>query len=343
MMTDLGNTFKNSELRRNFLMSILQNEKINAVDIGGANGLQPHWMRMYNNMRALIFEPGLDSHKNLLKLFEGKIVSGDFNVLCAAISDTGGRRTLFLTNVPTGSSLLKPNESSVYVQGSAYFLPFMETSIDTVTLGQSLKENNFPQPDIIKLDVQGLEYQILKSLSAHIFDQALLYELEINLLDAYLGQESFQKYMDLFDEKGYQLLDLRTNRGSIPIDGNLSHYAQNLGKLPDFAPSIAKRLGEVDAIFIPKYEQIDKRFSAVQIKKLIALLAVFNFFNEALFLTKEGTDKGIFTHEEAQAMRLNLKGLHDVMRSELKPFESFLIKQNGFIWAQYMHVPYPSF
>lgn len=339
----LGRPADNREKRAWLLNKLTGSVKINAVDVGGANGFQPHWSRMYDNLHALIFEPGEESYKQLEITYRDKVLASDFILSQDALSETGGPRTLYLTNVPTGSSLLRPNRDSAFVANSSYFFPLREISVQTGTLTAALAKYNFPQPDIIKLDVQGLEYAIIKSMPQRLLQNICLYELEINLLDAYEGQTPFSEYLRFFDDLGYQLLDLRTNRGSIPVDGGLDHFEKVLGSESRANPAVAVRLLETDAIFIPKYEKILQSYSTEQIRKLIAILCVYNFFHEALLLTHMLLNAEMISAADQAMMNSHIETLYSIMRKELKHYERQLRLNQGHVWAQYMEVPYPSF
>lgn len=157
------------------------------------------------------------------------------------LSYDGGVKTLYVTNVDSGSSLLKPviNRSVEHrVVNRNYFFPIKEVEIDTRTLASIVDAKSSDVPIILKLDTQGTELSIIKSIEERIkMNQVLGFELECTLLATPImeGSSKFWEVCKYLEEFGYELLDLDVIRS-----GSILGQARIKGK---------SSLSECDAVF----------------------------------------------------------------------------------------------
>lgn len=138
-----------------------------------------------------------------------------------AVGSEEGTFSFFLTNVRTGSSLLRPIFSdSVRLRFGEelwnYFYPCEETHVDVVRLSSAISSFDHGQPRILKLDTQGTEFAILKSESERIRSGQLIgVETESSLLAVplYEGATKFHELQEWFEGLGWELLAFHVNRG----------------------------------------------------------------------------------------------------------------------------------
>ncbi len=127
--------------------------------------------------RVLSIEP----QERLLPVIRQNILlNGLSNVslLNAAISNTPGSAELFLTSdINSGGS--------GFHRHSKYSLPTQ--TVQTLTLEQALDQHQLPQVDLMKIDIEGFEYEALLG-SPHVFQnhriKALALELHPHILEA---------------------------------------------------------------------------------------------------------------------------------------------------------------
>ncbi len=82
------------------------------------------------------------------------------------LSGTGGRHTLYVTNVDSGSSLLEPVITASMarrMRNLDYFFPLRKVEIETLTLVDVLAVSPPGVPVFVKLDTQGTELSILSA------------------------------------------------------------------------------------------------------------------------------------------------------------------------------------
>lgn len=211
------------------LNSILGGQKINFIDVGGAVNLQPHHNKLIGNAIFYVFEPDVRSYNSLVETVSRYSHPEDFFYINKALSGKDGKRTLYLSNVPTGTSILKlDTESLLYSEKNDYFFPMKEMEIDTFSLSSILKERKLPYFDAIKLDVQGAELEIIKGIDSAMLEDVNLIELEIGFHNIYLEQTDFSDVCAYMKENGFELFDLRINRTSIPNTVDIYHIIKNI-------------------------------------------------------------------------------------------------------------------
>ena len=139
----------------------------------------------------------------------------------AALGEVEKEANLFITSAPACSSLLEPNfqflenfpvkdwfhvEQSICIKVDSYF---------------NIHNTHFlPQPDIVKIDVQGAELDVLRGFGL-ILDGVTCVELEVNLERLYKNQPTLSEVYDFMSSKGFALRDLKPQG---PFEGLAIEY-----------------------------------------------------------------------------------------------------------------------
>jgi hypothetical protein len=131
-----------------------------------------------------------------------------------AVSVYGGQEELNITRDPRRSSLLEPNRTVVARYGSAADFEVRERRAVPATTLRALTEEHGAF-DVLRLDAQGLEYQLLSSDLATV-GKAGWIEVNGGLVDNYVGQYPLTVIAPLMHGVGYSLLELDT--AARPID-----------------------------------------------------------------------------------------------------------------------------
>jgi FkbM family methyltransferase len=192
------------------------------VDVGAAYYPHSKWLQFLNSPRTrwLAVEP---NEKNL-SYVKSWVWPAAISTCTTGLSATGGRQTLYVTNVDTGSSLLPPeipDSMRLRVTNLDYFFPVREVAIDTLTLAQATASMPGQVPVFVKLDTQGTELSILKG-AQELFDQQRILgiEIESTLLAHPLmkGSGKFWQVCEFLETQGFELLLLKPIH-SIPRSG----------------------------------------------------------------------------------------------------------------------------
>jgi FkbM family methyltransferase len=175
--------------------------------------------------------------------------------LCATgLSREGGRQTLYVTNIDSGSSLLPPivPESMKHrVRNHDYFFPVRELEIDTLTLTQVIQDAGGDAPAFVKLDTQGTELSILQGADALLRAHRIAgIELESTMLAQPImrGSGKFWQVCQYLEERGYELLHVKpihggSRFGKSSLKGSYRLFEEALSLLDDDA-EMAGRLKE---------------------------------------------------------------------------------------------------
>lgn len=83
-----------------------------------------------------------------------------------------------------------------------------QLDVETATIDAFCDEASIGHIDILKLDVQGAEYAVLKGAERMLDRHSIgVVYLEIIVAPTYSGQKSLQDYLALFASRGYELFD----------------------------------------------------------------------------------------------------------------------------------------
>lgn len=331
-------TLRLEHASRQAFSKLLGGEILSAVDVGGAVDLQPHWYKAVGNAEFHIFEPHPKSCAEIRARYSRSSFSRQFHVHEVALSGTGGRRTLFATNAPTGSTIIPLNLASPYVQkDNSYFFPLKEIPIDTVTLEKALP---IPAVDIIKLDVQGAELEILSGLGAKLKD-LLAVELELNLNNIYCSGSTMDNLWQFLCNNQLELLDVKVARDYLQRNGRKEALMKKLGFL-EWAPSVAAKSWELDVVAFRRPDSLLASRDKAAIRRLIACYCIYNFFLEALGLAEEAASHGILTSQEAADISEGVFQLKKSIDIDLEFLESFMSGTDRLQWSQYIWLRLPS-
>jgi FkbM family methyltransferase len=327
---------------------LLNGERLVAVDVGAAHGLMRHWATIDQVAHFYLVEPNPETSADLRRMYPGS----NLKVLPVALSGRGGKRTLNVTNVSTGSSLLPIDEAFVKQYCSRdYFFPVRQVELDTRSLQQAMDAENEPRVDLIKLDTQGTELEIFEGLGAARLDQVLAVELEVGMPGAYVGQAQLPDVQRFMEGRGLVLFDLRCNRTHRPKGSRFDFYQKEVFGVYANAPTISAQLFEVDAVYFRNPLPLIARKDAGAIRRLLAAYCMYNFFSEAHHVAEQTRLAGVFSPAEFDEAARAIVSWHndyhrrfyhspafDGLRRVLYHFAHATAPR----WAQYLYHEYPS-
>jgi FkbM family methyltransferase len=340
--------------------TILGSERMVGVDVGSAGGLQPHWRTYEGVVDFYLFEPHLESYEKLKAHFSVSSCPKSFHVLPIGLSETGGERTLYMLNCPTGSSLYPVNPASEFASpGNSYVYPIREVQIQTRCLNDVLNEQKVENVDIIKLDVQGAELEILHGLGDARRQRLLLAEIEVNIssgvtnnIGPYEGGPTWGQIDQMLTAEGMRLLDVSIARGYRPKDGDSDWYQREIFDVYQNSPSLSARTWEADVVYVRDWRQLVAERDASSIRKLAVALCGYRFFSEAYFIIEKAEESQIFDSDTASVIKSNIAIWHRggryfwQGRSAFWRFFRRALRMTGVSqllrWKQYMWFDYPN-
>jgi FkbM family methyltransferase len=169
------------------------------------------------------------------------------------LSREGGKQTLHVTNVDTGSSLLPPEiplSMKHRVIDQQYFFPVKKREIDTLTLEQALKDVPNSIPVFVKLDTQGTELSILQGAKS-LFDSRRIVgvEMESTMLaqPVMKGSGKFWQACEYMEQQGFELLivtPIHAPRRSGRNKPRMNTYLNECDAVFTLRPDVAQNLSE---------------------------------------------------------------------------------------------------
>jgi FkbM family methyltransferase len=285
------------------ISAILDGDDVIIADIGAANGLPENLRPLAGIARILFFEPDREAAKVLQRELVESGHAGA-QVLAVALAGTDGPRSFYITNVPTGSSLLKPGSEFFHTFGNPdYFYPVREVTVETRRLDGVLAENQLPRLDFLKIDTQGAELEILQGLGRVFTDQTLCVELEIGYPGSYVDQPGFGQLDAMITEAGFYLFDLRLASADRHHKGDGDYYRREIFHVAKNSQSITKRIGEADAVYFRRTDQVLAQKDAAVARRLMVMMCIYGFFIDAYILADDAQAAGLLSGEQAEACR----------------------------------------
>jgi FkbM family methyltransferase len=186
--------------RRNFEMKKWRYRKfqdllpvIHCIDVGASYYPHTSWWLMLGSRN--VHWTAVEPNEGNLGYIQNWPWDAQPTAITSALSEHGGTHILYVTNVDSGSSLLEPFIPESMSQrlgrkGFEYFFPIRQIQISTVSLSEVVADK-CDYPTFIKLDTQGSELSILRSLvNSKSKSKVLGIEIECSLLAQPLYRDS---------------------------------------------------------------------------------------------------------------------------------------------------------
>lgn len=157
-------------------------------------------------------------------LFEAMDSVGDlyeenkfFNYHLGVLSNEDGKTIDFYENTfhPGGNSYYRENEN-INLEALKYFGDDKKVKKTTHTVDSIVKSNKWPKPDLVKMDVQGAEFDVLRG-GLQTFKECPNFILELQHVEYNKGAPLREKVIEYMLENGYELV---SNFTSTRVDGD---------------------------------------------------------------------------------------------------------------------------
>ncbi len=178
---------------------------LNLIDVGGAGGLQGKWEARLGTIAPTIFEPNTAEAEKIRDKYRGH---KDIRVVERGLFNVSGKRTLHLTHHWGCVSLRQPNfEFLAKYPIAKQFKVVGEKTIDCHRYDELFARGEVPKPDVIKIDVQGCEYEVLEGFG-HLLEGCIGIELEAHFYPIYREQKLLHDLIGLLGSFGLTLVRL---------------------------------------------------------------------------------------------------------------------------------------
>jgi len=269
---------------------------IACLDIGARGGPKEDLLAIAPAANVYCFEPDADECTRLNHRFSrGTTPFNEVRFFPVALSKTGGKRMLHITRHAGASSLLAPLPEV----GSGFSRPqYVEVvrtvEIDTLPLDSFASQSGLPDISHIKIDVEGLELEILQSAAQMLAGSVVAIRTEVAFLALRAGQPLYcdtANFLKCFDfiPMGFAELHhwrryssnkhLKLTDDPIPFSrGQLAHGDMIFFRDPDKLPAVTETdlRNLVKAAFLSlSYGFVDHASYLLKRPELAALLKLY--------------------------------------------------------------------
>jgi FkbM family methyltransferase len=174
------------------------------VDVGGLGGIQPEWDTVAGRVLPILFEPNPAEAAPLRERI-AKYGNGKGLVIQKGLAAVRGPRTLRITKSVSCSTMQIPDQEvlSGYSIGPAFDVTATQV-VECSRYDVLYKIGEVPKPDVVKVDVQGLEYEVLLGFGELLGD-CLGIQLEAQIYPIYQHQRLLGDIIELLSHFGLVL------------------------------------------------------------------------------------------------------------------------------------------
>jgi FkbM family methyltransferase len=159
------------------------------IDIGANVGLFTKYMLYKNAKKVFCYEPNKSAFNCLFKNYQNN-TSVFLNNL--AVSTNNDKLRLYLDVNNTLVSSAKRNTSDFY-------------DVDSITLKQILTQNNLEKVDLVKIDIEGMEYELIENLENEVFSKIYSFIIEYHDVESMDKSSGVKKLTKKLNENGYSV------------------------------------------------------------------------------------------------------------------------------------------
>jgi FkbM family methyltransferase len=185
---------------------LVRNEQALILDVGAHHGeTVQRYRALFPHATIHCFEPFPDSFAALRRT-----LAADTRVQAHAVAlgAAAGRAGLNVNRSSATNSLLRSDERAASYWGRNLLDTAATIDVPLTTLDQFCAERSIARFDVLKLDVQGAEFEVLTGAARLLRAQAVdLVYMEMIVAPTYVGQRDMHDYLGLFRSHGYVLFD----------------------------------------------------------------------------------------------------------------------------------------
>jgi FkbM family methyltransferase len=183
-----------------------KNDPVVFFDIGANTGQTIDYItKLFPNASIFSFEPTPRVFRELYEKYEGTKNVYLFDI---ALAESNGRLDFYTSDFSPTNSCLQPNDAlygGCYPEIKEALSDTKTIQVDALTLDSWYAEYfaDSEKVDIVKIDVQGFEYNVLQGGMQTLREKTKMLYLEVQYLEFYKNAVPFYKIFELLYENGF--------------------------------------------------------------------------------------------------------------------------------------------
>ncbi len=177
------------------------------VDVGASGELNKDWKEIAPYSICIAFDA---DNREVAYIEEESSQYKKLYIFNSIVSDNEEKeKTFYLTKSPFCSSSLKPNNIKLKKWiFSELFEVEKEVKLKTITLKNVLQELKIKKIDWFKIDSQGTDLRIFKSLGKEHIKSIILTDFEPGILDAYQDEDKLYKVVEFMENNPFWMSNI---------------------------------------------------------------------------------------------------------------------------------------
>jgi FkbM family methyltransferase len=276
-------------------------QPIMAVDVGSRRGLQDFWRPFLPWMTVDAFEPDEAECDK-----QQKTSPDNVRFVPVGLAQNTEKRTLYVLNTATGSSLYPTKPALSRYTPSSYAGLKSTVEVDCLSFSDYIRQFKRCPPNLIKLDTQGTELEILQSIEDAHWDELYAVQCEVGFQELYEGQPMFTAIDSFMRDKGFYLADLHTNRSYRCHQDEAAYYLKHKLGYAIASPRLSAELVEGEALYFRSPDEDYLYSGRERFFKFMAILAVYRYFDLALWMADEAVTRQLLPRDEADQLKQDI-------------------------------------
>lgn len=292
----------------NSYSAILGGTRCVVMDIGARGTTDNPWIGLGDIIDLVLFEPDAEEANKLADNLNKTVT-----IIPKAVWSENGKFPLHITRNRSYCSLLKPDtevlNGTIYYDRNFYEIDRIDT-VETVSLDHCLEAYKLDQIDFMKIDVQGGELEVFKSLQDSKWKKVLGVFSEAYGARLYQAGTTIDEILSFLKSAELEPYHIE-NIANAPMTSWGEHELfseEELGMRPNSAAYQGRQM-VFDILLFKSFQTLLEQKQPEAIRRMSFLFAFHGYLDSALAIAHAGLEHGLLNSNELKEIRKALRNL----------------------------------